>query len=200
MESMEIDTLLRRLADEHVQEWDRPEEFQRAGDLTVAGSVVFSCPEPPEWYECGDVPPGEYPVYIGTVRRTDQESGDTSTFVTMVFVPLADPGAIGGAGFEDAAEDWQPLGAATGFLWDSTAMDSFRPGGTPPKGFADLDAFVAHVESELGTSGAAWVSVVADEETGANVLAFPVLDESALCFEAHDEDGKLLALLYTGSL
>ncbi|WP_042376150.1 hypothetical protein [Streptacidiphilus melanogenes] len=197
---MKIDTLLRQLADEHVLEWDRPEEFQRAGDLTVAGNVVFSCPEPPEWSECEDVPPGDHPVYLGTVRRTDQQSGETSTFVTMVLVPLAEPEVIAEAVFEDAVEDWQPLGAETGFLWDSTAMDAFRPGGTPPKGFADLDALVAHVESELGTSGAAWVSVVANEQTGANVLAFPVLDESALCLEARDEDGKLVALLFAGSM
>lgn len=191
---MEINTLLRQLADEHIQEWDRPEEFQRVADLTVAGNVVYSCPEPPEWSECGDVPPGSYPVYIGTVRRTG------SSFVTMVLLPLAEPEAVAEAAFEDAVEDWQPLGAEIGFLWDSTAMDVFRPGRTRPEGFADLDAFVAHTRAELAASGAAWVSVVANQETGANVLAFPVLDESALCLEGRDEDGKLVALLFTGAM
>jgi hypothetical protein len=191
---MEINTLLRQLADEYVAEWDRPEEFQRAGDLTVVGNVVFSSPEPPEWSACPDVPPGSYPVHIGVVRREE------SSFVTMVLVPLAEPEVVAAAGFEDAVEDWQPLGPDFGFLWDTAAKDAFHPNGTPPRDFPDLGALLAHVEAELAASDAPWVSVVADERTGANVLAFPVLDESALCLEGRDDDGKLVALLFTGTM
>jgi hypothetical protein len=79
-------------------------------------------------------------------------------------------------------------------------MDAFRPGGRRPEGFADLDAFVTHVKAELAASGAAWLDITVNAETGANVLAFPVLDESALCLEGRDEDGKLVALLFTGTM
>jgi hypothetical protein len=68
-------------------------------------------------------------------------------------------------------------------------------------GFADVDALIEHVESELATPDSrAWVDVVVDQATGANLLAFPVGDESALCLEARDADGTLLALLFTGTL
>ncbi|RAG85164.1 hypothetical protein DN069_13065 [Streptacidiphilus pinicola] len=178
---MEIETLLRQLADAHIPQGDRPEEFHHAGSLTVSGSVVFSNPEPEEWSESADVPPGRHPVHIGAVRHAG------SALVTMLLIPLDEPGVIAAAGFgEPVADDY--LGPDLGFLWDSTTMDD-----------ADLDALVAHVEEELTESDVAWVNAVVDPETGANVLAFEVLHEVSVRRECRDGSGRLLALLYTGA-
>ncbi|MEU8516934.1 hypothetical protein AB0C76_35940 [Kitasatospora sp. NPDC048722] len=200
---MEIDELLQNLADEYVQ--GEPTEFHRIGDLKVVEGVVFSCPAPPEWSACGDVPPGSHPVYAGVRRFRDHETGRESSTVEMVFVPLAGPEEIAGAEFEDAVEDWQPLGPDLGFLWDSTAMDAFRGGGALPDAFENITAFVEHVEAELDAADAAgrvpaWVDVVVNEETGANVLAFRVGDESALCLEGRDDEGNLVGLLFSGTM
>ncbi|MFE2411636.1 hypothetical protein ACFXDE_25125 [Kitasatospora sp. NPDC059408] len=200
---MEINELLQTLADEYVQ--GEPTEFHRIGDLKVVQGVVFSCPAPPEWSACGDVPPGSHPVYVGVRRFRDGVTGRESSTVEMVFVPLAGPEEIAGAEFEDAVEDWQPLGPDFGFLWDSTAMDAFRDRSVRPEAFEDLSAFVEHVGAELDAADAAgkvpaWVDVVVNEATGANVLAFRVGDESALCLEGRDDDGKLVALLFSGTM
>ncbi|WP_143685848.1 MULTISPECIES: hypothetical protein [unclassified Streptomyces] len=203
---MNTETLLHKLAEEFTDEYlgDRPQEFHQIGGLTVVSALVFSSPDAQEWSGCDDVPAGTHPVHIGVVRRQDAESGRESAHVTMALIPFADPEAIAEAEFEDAIEDYQPLGPDHGFLWDSTAMDALRFDGPRPDAFPDLDAFVAHVESELATADAAgripaWVDVTVDERTGVNVLAFPVNAESAGCYEARDADGRLVALLFTAS-
>ncbi|MEE1786183.1 hypothetical protein PUR71_25265 [Streptomyces sp. SP17BM10] len=200
---MEINELLRNLADEYVQ--GEPTEFHRIGDLKVVEGVVFSCPAPPEWSVCGDVPPGSHPVYVGVRRFRDHETGREESLVEMVFVPLAGVAEIAGAEWEDAIEDWQPLGPDVGFLWDSTAMDAFRDRSLRPESVEELGAFVERVEAELDAADAAgrvpaWVDVVVNEKTGANVLAFRVCDESALCLEGRDDDGNLVGLLFSGTM
>lgn len=196
---MDMDTLLWQLADRCTQEsiGNRPEEFHRADDLVVAGSVTFTEPAPAEWSAFDGVPHGSHPVHIGVVRRRDADSGEESTYVTMVVIPLAAPEVIARATFADAIEDYQPLGPDLGFLWDSAAMDCLRFDGPRPEGFADLDAFVGHVESELATGKAAWLNVRLHPETGSNVLAFPVCAESAGGFEGRDGDGALVCLVLT---
>ncbi|MCC9307245.1 hypothetical protein LN042_09040 [Kitasatospora sp. RB6PN24] len=203
---MEINTLLRQLAEEHIEySSDQPDEFHYAGDLRVASALVFSSPDPSEYSACGDVPPGLHPVHLGVVRRRDEESGEETAYVSMAFIPLAEPEVIAGAEFVDAIEDTQPLGPDFGFVWDAGAMNAFHSDDTRSDGFADVDALVAHVEAELATADPAgrpraWVDVVVDQETGLNVLAFPVNDEFALCLEARDTDGKLLGLLCIGTM
>ncbi|MFD8780698.1 hypothetical protein [Kitasatospora sp. NPDC059599] len=203
---MNMETLLRDLADEHIDEFlgERPEEFHRAGDLTVTSALVFSSHDASEWSACDEVPAGTHPVHIGVVRRPDTGSGRESVRVTMALIPFADPEAIAGAEFEDVVEDHQPLGPDLGFLWDGTAMDALRFDGPRPDAFPDLDAFVAHVEAELATADPtgrmpAWADVTVDARTGVNVLAFPVSAESAGCYEGRDADGRLVALLFTAS-
>ncbi|MER5638950.1 hypothetical protein ABT095_18545 [Kitasatospora sp. NPDC002227] len=186
---MMIETLLRELADEHIEyDWARPTEYQRAGDLRVTSEVVFSCPNPPEFSPCGDVPPGSHPVHVGFLRRQDRETGEEVTDVSLVFVPLAAPEVIAEAEFEDAIEDWQPLGPDLAFLWDSAAMDVL------PEGFED------HVTAELAVPGPdgrgrAWADFLVEPATGLNVLAFPVSSESATCLAGRSADGTLVALL-----
>ncbi|MFJ9608683.1 hypothetical protein ACIRS1_20330 [Kitasatospora sp. NPDC101176] len=203
---MDIDTLLHQLADEHVAySCDRPEEFHHAGDLTVVSNLVFSCPDPSEFSECSGVPAGRHPVHVGVVRTHDTETGRETPAVTLVLVPLAAPEVIAEAEFEDAVEDYQPLGPDLGFLWDATARDAFGPGRPRPAGLADLDALVARVEAGLATPDGtgrapAWVDLPIDETTGANLLAFPVSAEAALCLEGRDADGTLVALLFTGTM
>ncbi|MFI8457087.1 hypothetical protein [Kitasatospora sp. NPDC085464] len=203
---MNIETLLHRLAEEFTDEdmGDRPQEFHRIADLTVTSSLVFSSPDASEWSACDEIPAGSHPVHVGARRWQDPESGKESANVTMVLIPFADPEVIAEAEFEDAIEDYQPMGPDLGFLWDSTAMDALRFDGPRPDAYPDLDAFVAHVESGLATPDEegrlpVWVDVTVDERTGANVLALPVSAESAGCFEGRDADGRLVALLLTAS-
>ncbi|GAB7185406.1 hypothetical protein ATKI12_5237 [Kitasatospora sp. Ki12] len=203
---MDIETLLRDLADEHIDEslGERPEEFHRAADLTVTSGLVFSSPDALEWFTCDDVPIGTHPVHVGVVRRQDSESGRELALVTMALIPFAEPEAIAEAEFEDAFDDYQPLGPDLGFLWDGTAMDALRFDGPRPDAFPDLDAFVTLVEAELATADPtgrtpSWVDVTVDERTGANVLAFPVNAGGADCYEGRDAEGRLVALLFTAS-
>ncbi|MEU6971982.1 hypothetical protein AB0A71_30495 [Kitasatospora aureofaciens] len=199
---MDIETLMRKLADE--QGLHRPQEFHYAGDLTVAADLVFSSPDPAEWTSCGNMPHGTHPVHVAVERWQDRETGRERVEVTMALVPFAEPRAIAEAEFEDAVDDYQPLGPYLGFLWDGVAMDALRFKGPRPAAFPDLDAFVAHIEAELATLDAdgrarAWVDVTVDERTGSNVLAFPVIADSAGCYEGRNADGRLVALLFTAS-
>lgn len=203
---MTIETLLRDLAEKYSDELfgQLPEEFHRAADLTVTSGLVFSSPDAPEWFTCDDVPVGTHPVHVGVVRRQDAERGKEVALVIMALIPFAEPEAIAEAEFEDAFEDYQPLGPDLGFLWDDTAMDALRSNGPRPDAFPDLDAFVTHVEAELATADPtgrmpSWVDVTVDERTGANVLAFPVNAGGAGCYEGRDADGRLVALLFTAS-
>jgi hypothetical protein len=183
---MDIETLLWQLADECVSY--RPKEFLRAGELAVAGNVIFSEPEPPEWSECDGVPHGRWPVYVGV-------SGDGD--VEMAVMPLAEPEVIAEATFEDAYEDWQPLSHEIGLLWDTTAMDALRFAGPRLPEFPDLDTFVAHAKSRLAAAERPWVEIPANPRTGSNVLAFPVCADSASCWAGRDAEGELVCLVFT---
>ncbi|GAA1881184.1 hypothetical protein [Streptantibioticus ferralitis] len=197
-----MDALLWQLADEYVTfVGDRPQEFQRAGDLVVAGAVVFSEPDPAEWSTCGGVPHGKHPVYIGVARLSEETAAAGAAYVSMAVIPLADPEVIARATFEDAYEDAQPLTHEIGLLWDDAAMDSLRFSGPRPADYPDLDAFLTHAASELAAAQAAgrapWVDITVNPDTGSNVLAFPVQAENASCYEGRDENGELVCLVLT---
>ena len=185
---MDINTLLRQLSDEHESfSGIPPKEFVRAGDLAVAGGVVFSEPDPAEWTTCGGVPHGRWPVYVGVA-----DSGE----VAMAALLLAAPEVIAEAEFEDGYEDYQPLGAEIGLLWDETAMDSLRFDGPRSPEFPDLDAFVKHAAAELAAAPVPWVEIPVNPQTGSNVLAFPVCADSADCYAGRDGNGELVCLLF----
>ncbi|MDF3293137.1 hypothetical protein [Streptomyces silvisoli] len=184
---MDINTLLRQLADEY-QPFSglSPKEFLRAGDLAVAGGVIFSEPDPAEWSVCDGVPHGRWPVYVGVA-----ESGH----VTMAALLLAAPEVIAEAEFEDAYEDHQPLSEDIGLLWDDAAMGSLRFDGPRSADFPDLGTFLKHAEAALAAAPVPWVEIPVNPETGSNVLAFPVCADSADCWAGRDADGKLVCVL-----
>ncbi|MFJ8623704.1 hypothetical protein ACIRD3_12780 [Kitasatospora sp. NPDC093550] len=104
---MDLETLLRRLADEYIEDpWDRPEEYHHAGDATLPG-----------------LPPGSHPVHIGAEIIDNAAVGAEEAFVVLLLVQLGPPERIAEAEFVTAAPHWQALSADLGLLWDAATME-----------------------------------------------------------------------------
>jgi hypothetical protein len=109
-------------------------------------------------------------------------------YVTTLFIAFAAPEEIAESSwyFDDSAA-LRIDGYAC--LWSSRAEQH-----TP---FETLQGFrESMLSAETLSRRGPWINAVADPDSGANVLAFPVADNSVSCVEALTEDGELLALLY----
>jgi hypothetical protein len=179
-------------------EW--PEWFDRAGDLVVVdGEVSWATPE---LLQMGgfshDVPPGKYPVYAGTWRFDGRDPHDVQYRVGMLVVPLAEPERIAGADWDGGYDDAMDL-AQYGCLWDRRAIGATAPHWEYEE--TGKSAFIRNVEDTILPAGALrtrgnWFNGVADPETGANVLAFPVEGTLVDGYEMRDAAGELVCLIF----
>jgi hypothetical protein len=192
---MDMEALQRQLADRFTH-WDKPERFERAGELVVAGAMTCCGPWAEEFTLLDDVPHGRHPVYLGTLLRTDSETGDSRHYTSLVTIPFAEPERIAAADWQDAIEDCQPVDEYA-FLWDEHAMDALGSD-------EEMRSFLTKVDEDLPYDRPAdriprFSQRVVNSATGSNVFAFPVLGESSGGWEARDDDGRLLCLVFTPS-
>ncbi|WP_441248061.1 hypothetical protein [Kitasatospora sp. McL0602] len=168
--------------------------FRRVGDITVTGSLAFTAPSPPEWHEHDTVPRGRYPVFMGVVEEPEPggAAGRPPSWTSLTVVPLAEPEVIAEAleagRYEEVYQDYQPFGPEIGVLWGEGAGSRH-----------DLDALEAALaEGEAAGRVPNVVEVVADQETGANLLAFRVWGAcDADGVELYAPDGSVVCLVLT---
>lgn len=193
-----MDRLLRRLADQftgpsgEVPGVRAPEWFDRAGDLVVVdGNVSWTSPGSEGGFH-HEMPPGTYPVYVGTFGYVeDAWHPDGIHYRTsMIVIPFAEPARIGAAEWGDGYDDYQQLDDYA-LLCDGRA------------GHAADDSLLAAATERILAEGPFhrrhnWVDVVVDQPSGANVMVFPASGEAVQGIEARDDDDELLCLMFVG--
>ncbi|SFR03781.1 hypothetical protein SAMN04488564_102388 [Lentzea waywayandensis] len=166
-----------------------PQWIERAGDLVADGEIVWSTPDDAPFGEAAhEVPPGTYPVFIGTDGYS-ADDGRTRYDVRVVFIALAGPEKLAAATWR---HDQAGLMTVENYTWLASAKaNEFVTGET----FARLKDAVLSAES-VHRRGP-WPNEVVDPDSGLNVLLFPSYDGGSgiSCIELVDED-ELVGLLH----
>ncbi|WP_405984275.1 hypothetical protein [Streptomyces sp. NBC_00872] len=166
-----------------------PRWIDRAGDLVVVdGDLNWSTPECADsGIDSFEVRPGVYPVYAGSVGL-GEDPGQSRHYVTTLFVALAAADELADSTWDfDESSALRIDGYAC--LWSDRAERNMP-----------VESFVRFKESTLSTGVLSrrgpWIDEVTDPGSGANVMVFPVADNSVSTLKALNENGELLALLY----
>jgi hypothetical protein len=165
-----------------------PRWIDRAGDLVVVDSEVnWSTPECSDsGIDTYEMAPGTYPVYAGSFDLSD--SVQVRYYVNTLFIAFASPEKI-------AESTWHVDESAALRIDGYACLWSRRAEQHTP-----FETLLGYRESMLSAETLSrrgpWINEVADLDSGANVMAFPVADNSVSGIEALDEDGELRALLY----
>ncbi|MCS7475359.1 hypothetical protein ACFFQW_31335 [Umezawaea endophytica] len=198
--TVDVERLLWRLADRFApSERAKPTWFDHAGDLVVAnGQVIWETPWETEGGFVHTLPPGAYPVHVGTSAHTpDDRDPDAFRYTTrMLVITLAEPERIVDADWD--VEGYDDIHEVEDYavLWGEEAMRSTLP--HPDK----VPAFFHDVRERIETKGPFlrrdnWAEVVLDQETGVNALVFPIIAENLTGYEIVDDEENLLCLVLT---
>jgi hypothetical protein len=164
-----------------------PRWIERAGDLVVDGTVVWSTPDDTPFGEDSyAVPPGTYPVFIGT----DYDSESTRYDVRVVFIALAGPEKL-------AEATWRHEQGGLLTIEGYTCLASEKANQLiTQETFARLKEAV--LSPENADQRGPWPNEVVDPDTGLNVMLFPSYDGASgiSCIELVDDDEQLVGLLH----
>ncbi|QUQ64356.1 hypothetical protein [Kutzneria sp. CA-103260] len=175
------------------------EWFDYAGDLVVVdGTVGWMTPElSGDAPFVHDVPVGVYPVYVGSRAYRNEDSVEYRA--TTLVMPIVEPERIVGAEWDEGYDDYMEIDNYA-CLWDERASRATLPHWA--FNGAEKSGFILNVERTILTEEALarkgnWFNGVADQQSGANVMAFPVPEEGITLtgFEARDAAGELTCLL-----
>ncbi|MFI0422858.1 hypothetical protein ACH34R_31585 [Spongiactinospora sp. 9N601] len=177
-----------------------PQWIDRAGDLVTDGDVNWSTPEFTKdgtFYHA--VPPGRYPVYAGTDRYDLSDTGGPPRYYVntlfMPLVPLLPADRLADAQWDDEGYDDGPYFRDYACLWSVGAERATLPHwGNKSEAILRIERSLLSEEA-LSRRGN-WTDDLVDPASGANVLSFPVWDNTLRGFEARDADDEILALLF----
>ncbi|MEU6538797.1 hypothetical protein [Streptomyces sp. NPDC047000] len=174
----------------------RPEWFARVGELTLAEQVTWYGMSTLGSWVHGNLASGtgKAPVYAGFYRSA-RDDGPAVARVSMVVLPLADPGRIAEADWDDGYGGYEPAPV------DGYAVlcgDPFDPASVPGRDAgADLreaERIIAACDAEGRRVSCA--EIVTDPARGGNALFFPVEAAERDGYEALEEDGTIVCLAF----
>ncbi|MGW4031832.1 hypothetical protein ACWEFL_21390 [Streptomyces sp. NPDC004838] len=176
-----------------------PRLIDRVDDLVVVGGEVGLATPGREGggVITHGVPDGRYPVYVGLVRSGGDGADDAVQFAAYMFlIPVAGPECLITASWDEGYGDRGTDLEGYACLWSSHACRM-----SLPHHGEDRHEAIARAEREILPESALArrdnrINEIVDPATGANMLSFPVWDETYNGFEARGEDDELLALLF----
>ncbi|HEY0807530.1 MAG TPA: hypothetical protein VGD84_20860 [Pseudonocardiaceae bacterium] len=193
---MKMDQLLWRLADRftgtdgELSGVQRPEWFDRAGDLAVVDGTVSWVTPGTDGTFCHSVPCGTHPVYVGTSSYVEDVWNPDQILYTasMIVLPFAEPARIAAAYWDEGYGGYQQL-EDYALLWDSRAERAADYSQS-----VDEPSFFPAARNKIRTEGPLyrrhnWVDLVVDQATGANVMVIPGSGTAVSGVEARDGDG-----------